>query len=350
MEASEKFGTLFMLTKAGYLFVFDILSGKTIFMNRISANTIFTSCRHSATDGLLGINTIGQVLAVSIDETNIVPYITTTLQDIDLALSVARQGNLPGAEQLVQQLFAQALATGNYAKAAEVAATSPGGILRGAATIQRLKAVPTAPGQPSPLLQYFSILLDSAKLNELESLELARPVLQQGKKALIEKWLEEDKVSLSFSLSLILSHILSHSLILVGIDRLFVVFLLVAFGQRGTWRFCTHVRYRPGAQALLPCRDQAQGHCVLRRDAAVRQDRLVRAAGWLSARLVLPVAKHHCRQPCGSRRLCANVGLCSWWSFGRYQQCTNECESATDLSRIVIYTKHRFSLALARIM
>ena len=220
MEASEKFGTLFMLTKAGYLFVFDILSGKTIFMNRISANTIFTSCRHSATDGLLGINTIGQVLAVSIDETNIVPYITTTLQDIDLALSVARQGNLPGAEQLVQQLFAQALATGNYAKAAEVAATSPGGILRGAATIQRLKAVPTAPGQPSPLLQYFSILLDSAKLNELESLELARPVLQQGKKALIEKWLEEDKVSLSFSLTF--SHILSFSWELTGYLLYFV--------------------------------------------------------------------------------------------------------------------------------
>jgi clathrin heavy chain len=61
MEASEKFGTLFMLTKAGYLFVFDIISGKTIFMNRISANTIFTSCRHGPTDGLLGINTIGQV-------------------------------------------------------------------------------------------------------------------------------------------------------------------------------------------------------------------------------------------------------------------------------------------------
>jgi clathrin heavy chain len=116
------------------------------------------------------------------------------LQDIDLALSVARQGSLPGAEQLVQQLFGQALSMGNYTKAAEIAATSPGGILRGAATIQRLKQVPTAPGQTSPLLQYFGILLDNSKLNELESLELARPVLQQGKQALIEKWLEDDKV------------------------------------------------------------------------------------------------------------------------------------------------------------
>jgi clathrin heavy chain len=43
-------------------------------------------------------------------------------------------------------------------------------------------------------LQYFGILLEKGELNHLESLELARPVLQQGRKQLLEKWLKENKV------------------------------------------------------------------------------------------------------------------------------------------------------------
>ena len=68
------------------------------------------------------------------------------------------------------------------------------GILRTSETIQRFQQVPTPPGQTSPLLQYFGILLESSQLNKYEALELCRPVLAQGKKQLIEKWLKEDKV------------------------------------------------------------------------------------------------------------------------------------------------------------
>lgn len=35
------------------------------------------------------------------------------------------------------------------------------------------------------------------QLNKFESLELSRPVLQQGKKQLMEKWLKEDKLECS---------------------------------------------------------------------------------------------------------------------------------------------------------
>jgi clathrin heavy chain len=40
-------------------------------------------------------------------------------------------------------------------------------------------------------------LLEKGKLNALEALELARPVLQQGKAQLLEKWLSEDKLECS---------------------------------------------------------------------------------------------------------------------------------------------------------
>ena len=39
------------------------------------------------------------------------------------------------------------------------------GILRTPATIQMFQQVPTPPGQNSPLLQYFGILLDQGQLN-----------------------------------------------------------------------------------------------------------------------------------------------------------------------------------------
>lgn len=68
------------------------------------------------------------------------------------------------------------------------------GILRTPDTIRKFQSVPAQPGQTSPLLQYFGILLDQGQLNKFESLELCRPVLQQGRKQLLEKWLKEDKV------------------------------------------------------------------------------------------------------------------------------------------------------------
>jgi hypothetical protein len=69
------------------------------------------------------------------------------------------------------------------------------GILRTPQTIQRFQQVPSIAGTTSPLLQYFGILLDKGQLNKYESLELCRPVLQQGRKQLLEKWLKEDKVT-----------------------------------------------------------------------------------------------------------------------------------------------------------
>jgi clathrin heavy chain len=52
-------------------------------------------------------------------------------------------------------------------------------------------------GQVSPILQYFGILLEKGELNKFESLELAKPVLQQGRKQLLEKWLKEEKLDCS---------------------------------------------------------------------------------------------------------------------------------------------------------
>ena len=53
------------------------------------------------------------------------------------------------------------------------------------------------PGQPPAVLQYFSVLLEKGVLNRMETLELARPVIAQGRKDLIEKWIQDGKLDWS---------------------------------------------------------------------------------------------------------------------------------------------------------
>lgn len=171
-----------------------------MYMNRISGDTMFVTCEHEATSGIIGVNKKGQVLSVTVDDDTIIPYILGTLNNTDLAIRLASRANLPGADDLYIRQFTQLFSTGQFAEAAKVAANSPRGILRTPQTIEQFKNVPAQPGGAlSPILLYFGILLERGKLNKFESLELARPVLVQGRKQLLEKWLKEDKVRFAFA-------------------------------------------------------------------------------------------------------------------------------------------------------
>eukprot|EP00303_Exanthemachrysis_gayraliae_P005622 CAMPEP_0206005570 /NCGR_PEP_ID=MMETSP1464-20131121/4652_1 /ASSEMBLY_ACC=CAM_ASM_001124 /TAXON_ID=119497 /ORGANISM="Exanthemachrysis gayraliae, Strain RCC1523" /LENGTH=1697 /DNA_ID=CAMNT_0053379013 /DNA_START=54 /DNA_END=5144 /DNA_ORIENTATION=+ len=199
MQVSAKHGVVYMVTKFGYCHVHDIETGSLIYSNRISGETIFVTTDHSATGGMLGVNRKGQVLSVALDENTVVPYIVNTHKNLQLALRLATRAGLPGAENLVSHQFEQFMAQGNYKEAAKIAANSPAGALRTQTTIQRFQQAPAVQGQPSPILTYFGCLLEKGKLNRLESVELAKPVLQQGKKEedLLHKWLGEDKLDCS---------------------------------------------------------------------------------------------------------------------------------------------------------
>uniref|UniRef100_A0A3Q3KLY7 Clathrin heavy chain n=1 Tax=Monopterus albus TaxID=43700 RepID=A0A3Q3KLY7_MONAL len=197
MQIGSKYGVIYLITKYGYIHLYDLETGVCIYMNRISAETIFVTAPHEATSGIIGVNKKGQVLSVCVEEENVVNYATNVLQNPDLALRIAVRSNLAGAEELFARKFNTLFAQGSYSEAAKVAASAPKGILRTAETIRKFQSVPAQPGQASPLLQYFGILLDQGQLNKFESLELCRPVLQQGRKQLLEKWLKEDKLECS---------------------------------------------------------------------------------------------------------------------------------------------------------
>ena len=66
-----------------------------------------------------------QVLSVSVEEENIIQYVTNTLQNPDLALRMASRNNLPGAEDLFVRKFNTLFGNGNHSEAAKVAASAP---------------------------------------------------------------------------------------------------------------------------------------------------------------------------------------------------------------------------------
>jgi len=198
LHLSEKHGVIFMVTKAGYLFMFDVATASMLIRTRASQDTIFISTSSAKTGGCIFANRSGKVLSVKVNEPVIVGYVMNSLPQlanrVDIAFTLARRFGLPGADELFQRQFTTMFASGDYKGAAAVAAQCKSGLLRTPQTIQQFKSVTAQPGQPSPLLAYFSTLLEYGKLNALESVELCRPVVQQNRSELVEDWLKKDKL------------------------------------------------------------------------------------------------------------------------------------------------------------
>ena len=61
MQTSAKQGVIYLVTKYGYVHVLDLESGALIYMNRISADTMFVTAPYEPTSGIIAVNRKGQV-------------------------------------------------------------------------------------------------------------------------------------------------------------------------------------------------------------------------------------------------------------------------------------------------
>ncbi|KAG2394918.1 Clathrin heavy chain 2 [Vigna angularis] len=194
---SKKQADLFFPPDFADDFPVSMQTATAVYRNRISPDPIFLTAEASTSGGFYAINRRGQVLLATVNEATIVPFVSGQLNNLELAVSLAKRGNLPGAEELVVKRFQELFAQTKYKEAAELAAQSPQGVLRTPDTVAKFQSVPVQAGQTPPLLQYFGTLLTMGKLNAFESLELSRLVVNQNKKNLLENWLAEDKLECS---------------------------------------------------------------------------------------------------------------------------------------------------------
>jgi clathrin heavy chain len=197
MQISQKYGLIYVITKLGLLFVYDLETAAAVYRNRISPDPIFLTAESSTTGGFYAINRRGQVLHATVNDATVVQFVSGQLNDLELSVNLAKRANLPGAENLVVQRFQELFSQTKYKEAAELAAESPQGLLRTPETVAKFQSVHVQARKTSPLLRYFGTLLTRGKLNAYESLELSRLVVNQNKKNLLENWLAEDKLECS---------------------------------------------------------------------------------------------------------------------------------------------------------
>ena len=60
-QVSPKHNVIFLITKYGYVHLYDAETATCIYMNRISGETIFVTAAHETTSGIIGVNRKGQV-------------------------------------------------------------------------------------------------------------------------------------------------------------------------------------------------------------------------------------------------------------------------------------------------
>jgi clathrin heavy chain len=75
MQAAPKFGIIFIITKFGYLFMYEAQRASLVYRQRITDQLIFVSVRNMTTDGMICINKVGQVFAINVEEQNLVKFV-----------------------------------------------------------------------------------------------------------------------------------------------------------------------------------------------------------------------------------------------------------------------------------
>lgn len=64
MQVDKKHDIVYVVTKFGFIQLYDLETGICLFIHRLSTDTVFTTAEWEVNDGLIGINRKGQVHTV----------------------------------------------------------------------------------------------------------------------------------------------------------------------------------------------------------------------------------------------------------------------------------------------
>ena len=106
IQASNKYGVIFLITKMGYFYMYEASRAALIYRQKITTELVVCSVRNNTTDGMICINKAGQVLAINVDEGNLVPYIMNAQHIPDMknvAFKLASRFSLQGADEIFTQ-------------------------------------------------------------------------------------------------------------------------------------------------------------------------------------------------------------------------------------------------------
>ncbi|KAL0478592.1 hypothetical protein AKO1_008154 [Acrasis kona] len=137
IEVVERVGCVFVLSKFGMIYLFDIESGTLIHKQKITSgqDSVFCGCKYRADpqrkmlEGVICITKAGAVVGVQIDFKLLMSNLMRSNQQV-IALKIASRMNLPNAEDLYWSHFDSLKSKKKTKEAIELVAKSPNGILR----------------------------------------------------------------------------------------------------------------------------------------------------------------------------------------------------------------------------
>eukprot|EP01006_Ploeotia_vitrea_P036086 TRINITY_DN65965_c0_g2_i1.p1 TRINITY_DN65965_c0_g2~~TRINITY_DN65965_c0_g2_i1.p1 ORF type:complete len:1702 (-),score=356.35 TRINITY_DN65965_c0_g2_i1:154-5214(-) len=256
VQASAKHGLIYLVTRTGYLYLFDVFTATLIYSDMVTQEPIFVTSPEEKTNGLLGVSTSGKLMSIHVNENTIVRYIHQNLGNYELAVGIAARADLGGADELFTEKFTALLQQMNIQEAVQLVAKAPRGLLRTRETINKLQAIPQLPGQQPALSVYFKYLLEKGSLNAFEAVELARIVLQKpGGAPYIKKLMEESKLEESEDLGDILQQHDSDLALKIYFKAAAHLKVINVLLQRGEFakvvQYCGRVNYSPDWSVLL---------------------------------------------------------------------------------------------------
>lgn len=198
MSFDENHGLLYIATRDGILFIYDVASGSRLLASKVSQARVIVGADNLTTGGLFLFNKQGQIISIDTNESTIVNFIKSNASIPNanqVATNLAIRNGLPGSEQHYIERFNAFMSNQQYKEAAEVVARSPGAVLRNQQTIEKFKALPKSDTGVYPLIQYFFVLLEKTTLNSLESKEICTVVLNQNRKEFVQKWIDNNQIA-----------------------------------------------------------------------------------------------------------------------------------------------------------
>ena len=206
LHVSPKYKLLHIITRNGQFYLFDVSTGAKVFSEKVSTQTIFNAVPNDI-GGLNCINAAGSLLQIGINDSVIVNFITSKLQDSALAVSVASSAGIPGGDDLLKDSLKDFLDTKDVDGAIQYVLRSPNQSLRTKETIQIFTEFGKDNPQlhPPPVSTYYKQILALGALNEIESYEFAKAVVQRGGMLTLKKLIEENKLTVSSDLGSIIA-------------------------------------------------------------------------------------------------------------------------------------------------
>lgn len=257
-HVSPKHRLLTVVTSRGKAFLIDPRTGTVICQESVSNQqlVIFCGVPYEKTGGLMLVSSTGSILHVSIDDDTICRYVNSALHNPDLAVRIATDAGLGGADELFRSQFQSAVARGDVESAIQACISAPRNSLRTAETLRMFSNMPSSAGGSPPISQYFKAMLAQGKLTGPESEELGRVVLPKPNGwAYVKQQLDEEKLEESETLAdLISQHDQDAAMKMyfkVKAHAKVVNILLTRNETQKAVEYCRRVEYNPDWRVVL---------------------------------------------------------------------------------------------------